>query len=157
MVPSDADRMAYPSRDAKQISWGREADKSDIVKQTDIHPMVGEALCHVIFSDSRFRDWPVNSPTRYASISIYDRLVRNELRVEDSFSLGNHVVEVVVSSDEAYCKAKFKVQIPDHFMAISMRKLTRIIGAVFALVRQSSVNTLIAIGSSVSAFLIIFL
>jgi hypothetical protein len=129
VIPKGANPQLHPSKDAKELTWGRSPDKSDISKQIDIHPVIGEALLHAVFSDSRFRFIPTdpNIPTRFASISIFDRLTHNRgLRVEDSFSLGYFVVDVLVSSNETYCRAKFRIQVVEHHTAIEMRKLTRL-------------------------------
>jgi hypothetical protein len=73
VIPKGANPQLHPSKDAKELTWGRSPDKSDISKQIDIHPVIGEALLHVVFSDSRFRFIPTdpNIPTRFASISIF--------------------------------------------------------------------------------------
>jgi hypothetical protein len=121
IIPKSANLILYPSRDTKQLTWGRSADKSDISEQIDIHPIIGEGLCHVIFSDSRI----MGIQNRYAFISILKRLRENEFSEEDGFATGNLVVYVIVSSDEAHCKCKFKIEVPGHFNAIRMCRLTR--------------------------------
>ena len=120
MIPKGGNLMLYPSRDTKQLTWGISTDKSDISEQIDIHPIIGEGLCHVVFSDSRI----MGIQNRYAFISILNRLKENEFREEDGFSTGNFVVQIIVSSDEAHCKGKFKIEVPGHFNAIRMCKLT---------------------------------
>lgn len=126
IIPPNVNTKLYPSRDSKQLGWGRSPDKSDLSNEVNIYPIIGEAICHVIFSDSSFKYIQVSDvPTRYASISILDRLRTNELRVEDSFSIGSFVIVIVICSEETYCKAKFKVEIQDHHNAIFMRKFTR--------------------------------
>jgi len=126
IIPKGANPTLYPSRDSKQLTWGRSTDKSDISNQINIHPIIGEGLLHIAFSDSRFKDIPIkDAPTKYASVSIFERLRINELRVIDSFSIGDFIVEVVVSSNEAHCKTKMRISIADNYRAIKMTKLTR--------------------------------
>jgi hypothetical protein len=124
VIPTGSNPNRYPSRDTKQLTWGRSADKSDLSEQINIHPFIGEGICHVIFSDSRFRGIQTRY-ARHAFISILDRLKKNEFREEDGFSVGRFIVEVIISSNEAYCKGKFIVDISDDFETIFMRKLTR--------------------------------
>jgi hypothetical protein len=127
IIPKDTNATLFPSRDAKQLTWGRSPDKSDISSQIDIHPKIGEGILHVVFSDSRFNSILIRDAQRkYASASIHERLERNELRVEDGFSQGTFLVDVVVSSEEAYCRTKLKITIPADYMGITMRRLSRL-------------------------------
>jgi hypothetical protein len=97
---------------------------SDVKSEIHIHPKIGEGILHIVFSDSRFGNMKA-SPRKYASISILERLKKGELRVEDGFSEGTFLVDIVVSSEETYCRTTLRITIPHDHMGIAMRRLTR--------------------------------
>jgi hypothetical protein len=92
-------------------------------------------LLHVVFSDSDFANTDVNAPRRYACISTFDRLETplrgpagqtNNLRVEDSFTNGEFVVEITITSDEGhYTTSRFLINVDTDWTNLKMKKLTR--------------------------------
>ena len=112
IIPNDANPMRYPSNDPKVLTWGRSADKTDLSGNVDI-PMIGEWILHIVFSDSRFEQWQPNAPMRFASVSMKPRLENYSPRVEDMFSDGYFVVELVVTSDETHCRELFRIKSTD--------------------------------------------
>jgi hypothetical protein len=124
-VPRVADSANYPSTELKPLAFGRTPDKTDLSPSVEIHPKIGHAILHVIFSDSSFANIPIrNAPRRYASISILERLQNNDLRVEDSFTLGDFDINLLVTSDRGHCKGKLRVHVDTNHLALSMTKLS---------------------------------
>lgn len=54
LIPDGGNPMRYPSNDPKPLTWGRSPEKKDLEETVDIHPIIGERILHVVFSDSRF-------------------------------------------------------------------------------------------------------
>jgi hypothetical protein len=51
--------------------------------------------------------------------------LNRELRQEDSFTVGDFNVEVVVTSEEVFTKAKLRIHVEENFLNIRMKKLSR--------------------------------
>jgi hypothetical protein len=127
VIEEAGDPMRYPSTDPKPLPWGRLLDLTDLERQTDIHPFIGEELLHVVFSANWF---PNNQPPgikypRYAQISVSEPMKSNRLREEDGFTIGNFNVEMIITSQEVFAKAKLRIHVEENFLNISMRKLSR--------------------------------
>jgi hypothetical protein len=128
VIEDGDDPMRYPSTDPKPLPWGRLLDLTDLQRQTDIHPFIGEQLLHVVFSAKWLQNiqQPGIKYPRYAQISILDPMKSNRgLREEDGFSVGNFYVEVIVTSEEVFTKAKLRIHVEENFLNISMKKLSR--------------------------------
>lgn len=54
LIPDNGNPMRFPSSDSKVLMWGRSPEKKDLEEKVDIHPIIGEKILHVEFSDSRF-------------------------------------------------------------------------------------------------------
>ena len=128
VIEDEGDPMRYPSTDPKPLPWGRLLDLTDLQRETNIHPFIGEELLHVLFSAKWFHN---NQPPgvkypRYAQISILDHIKSNlGLREEDGFTVGDFNVEVVVTSEEVFTKAKLRIHVEENFLNIRMKKLSR--------------------------------
>jgi hypothetical protein len=125
IIPKDVDEKRYPSDDSKLLAWGRSADKSDLTTSRNIQAHSNELL-FVVFSDSDFPNQRIeDAPTRYASIGILERLKSNELRVEDSFTNGEFIVEIIITSDEGqYTKGKFRINVGKNWRDLTMKNLS---------------------------------
>jgi hypothetical protein len=117
----------HPSTDPKPLWWGRLLELTDLREETDIHPFIGDELLHVVFSASWLdrNEQPGIRYHRFAEISIYDRVRGNTLREEDGFTTGDFMVEVVVTSEGAYARAKLLIHVEENFLGLRMKKLSR--------------------------------
>lgn len=116
--------MRYPSDDAKVLAWGRSPDKSDLTISSNIQAQSNQLL-FVVFSDSDFPNQPVGAPIRYASIGTLERLRNNIVKVEDTFTNGEAVVEITITSDEGqYTKAEFRINIGTNWRKLTIKKLS---------------------------------
>jgi hypothetical protein len=79
----------------------------------------------VAFSAKWFKNiQAVDTPQRYASIAVSDSVRTNLFRVEDSFTTGDFIVEIVATSEDAYCKAILSITVKDDYQALKMEKLS---------------------------------
>lgn len=67
--------MRYPSDDAKPLAWGRHPQSYNDLRNTRNIQSRGYQLLHIVFSDSDFARTPVQGPTRYACVSLLERLL----------------------------------------------------------------------------------
>jgi hypothetical protein len=126
VIGDEGDSARYPSNDPKPLPWGRLLELNDLQEETNIHPFIGEELLHVAFSAVWFcNEQPGIKYHRYAEISILDRIKGNQLREDDSFTTGNFIVEVFVTSEGAFTKAKLRIHVEDNFHRIGIKKLSR--------------------------------
>jgi hypothetical protein len=124
VIEDEGDPMRYPSTDPKPLPWGRLLDLTDLQRETNIHPFIGEELLHVVFSAPWFtNEQPGIRHHRYAEISISDRIRGNQFREEDSFAAGNFIVEIIVTSEEVFTKAILRIHVEENFLNIRMKKL----------------------------------
>jgi hypothetical protein len=125
VIPNEVHFMDVPSLDKFfTLVWGSEPDLSDLKESVDIQKDNWDIL-HVVFANRSFAQNPteVNTPRRYASLSKKERLKKNELTVEDSFTEGNFQIEVIVNSEETNTKARFKVHVDSDYINLSMNML----------------------------------
>jgi len=123
VIPNGVDSMNYPSTEVKKLVWGSTPDLTDLRESTDIQKR-DEEMLHVVFA---FRSFPlvytINTPTRYASFSIKERLEKIELRVNDSFTSGDFDIEISVFSDETNTKRCFRIHIGTSYINVGMNML----------------------------------
>jgi hypothetical protein len=132
---SENDLSRYPSDEPKLLAWGRHPQSLEPLScSMNIQANSGRLL-HVVFSDSDFANMNIIGPRRYACISTIDRLQveprpagqANNLRVEDSFTDGEFIIEISVTSDEGpYKISKFLVTIGTDWSGLKMRKISRL-------------------------------
>jgi len=115
--------MDVPSLDKYYaLVWSSEPDLSDLKDTVDIQKDNWDIL-HVVFANSSFPSKQVSAPTRYASFSKKERLKTNRLVIEDSFTVGDFLIEIMVNSEETNTKAHFKVHVDTDYMNLSMNML----------------------------------
>lgn len=119
--------MRFPSSDPKPLPWGRLLELTDLRDEASIHPFIGEDLLHVAFSATWFANLQASGIKypRHAEVSILERVRGNQLREEDGFTVGDFRVEVVVTSEGAYTKAKLRIHVEDDYHLLRMKKLSR--------------------------------
>jgi hypothetical protein len=132
---SENDLMRYPSDEPKLLAWGSHPQSLNNLS-TNMNIQANSCrLLHVVFSDSDFANMNVDAPRRYACISTVDRLdtplrptgQSNNLTVEDSFTNGDFLVEISVSSDEGpYKISKFLVTVDTDWRNLRMRKISQL-------------------------------
>jgi hypothetical protein len=126
VMEDGGDPLRYPTTDPKPLPWGRLLDLSDLKCETSIHPFIGEELLHVAFSAEWFgNEQPDVKYHRHAQISILDRIRGNQFRKEDGFTLGDFIVEVIITSEGAFTKAKLLIHVEKDFRRIGIKKLSR--------------------------------
>lgn len=112
-----------PSTEEKPLTWdGRTLEK-------DIGAKNGHELLHVVFSDSRFSDIPVNpnDPNIYALVSTMESLYPNAaiIRAQDGFGEGNFKIEVKVTSEQGpFVKSTFRIFVERDFHRLRMERAT---------------------------------
>jgi hypothetical protein len=122
--------MRYPSDDSKLLVWGRLNNLTDLVENQNIQGHSSQ-LVHVVFSDSEFANTPVanGTPTRYACVSTVERLsprlrpahLAINLRVEDSFTNGEFLVDLIITSDEGpYKRCRLLIQVDQNWENLTM-------------------------------------
>jgi len=115
--------MNFPSdKKYKKLVWGSEPDLSDLEDNVDIQKDNWDIL-HVVFANSSFPSKPVAAPTRYASFSKKGRLIKNELAVQDSFTVGNFLIEITINSVETKTKARFELHVDTDYKNLGMKML----------------------------------
>ena len=115
--------MDVPSLDKYYaLVWGSEPDLSDLKDTVNIQKDNWDIL-HVVFANSSFPSTQVAAPTRYASFSKKERLKTNEVVIQDSFTVGDFLIEIIVNSDETNTRAHFKVHVDTDYTKLSMNML----------------------------------
>jgi hypothetical protein len=126
VIEDERDSARYPSTDPKPLPWGRSLELNHLQEEANIHPFIGEELLHVAFSALWFCNEQLGIKYhRYAEISTLERLRRNDLREEDSFTIGDFIVEVIVTSEGAFTKGKLRIHVEENFHKIGIKKLSR--------------------------------
>jgi hypothetical protein len=132
IIPTETHHfMDVPSIDKYfTLVWGSEPDLTDLKDTVNIQRDNWDIL-HVVFAYRYFSQIPTgeNTPTRYASFSLKQRLPNNELSIEDSFTIGDYLIEIIINSEETNTKARFKVHVDANYMNLStnmLPQLTRI-------------------------------
>lgn len=126
----------YPSEDPKLLSWGRYPKQMNDLTITRHIQGDGSQVLHVAFSDSDFTSTQAsNGLKRYACISTYECLNGNKssrypntapyLPHDDSFSDGEFIIRISITSDEGISKNKlFLLYIDSDYEKISMKALS---------------------------------
>ena len=128
IIPNNSNPMNYPSNFSKDLTFGNDSRKTDLQNIKSIRPQGDEEFLHVVFSDTNFPNVLIQgAPQRFASISMIDHLINNNILVEDSFPVGNFVVDLHVFSGAGHCSAKFRIRVGNiDFRDLHMRRLSRL-------------------------------
>jgi hypothetical protein len=136
LVPrGDYNDSRYPLDDFKSLAWFPRRRTDDVA--TSINIQGGRSrLLHIVFSDSDFTNTPVSDGSkRYACVSTPECLNGNRvsrhppmasyLPYEDSFSEGEFIIRISITSEEGIFKeALFIIHVDPDYEKLGMRKLS---------------------------------
>jgi hypothetical protein len=112
-----------PSTESKPLTWSGPSLEKDIGAKN------GKELLHVVFSDSRLSQLPVNPDDRniYALVSTTESLYNPTriFRAQDGFGEGDFNAEVTITSEEGeIAKSNFRIVVERDFHNLRMQKIS---------------------------------